>query len=608
MHSAERQVPGGSFIAGAQLLRALFCIAVLLTCGRIMAMNQADPDLWGHVQYGRDLLNSGVLPATTTWSFAAAGSRWVNHELLAEILLAWTEDHFGRWGLTAGKYLISLVLMWLVYRSARRAGVSPLTIGPMCLVMALAMEFHWHFRPQVLGYLFFALMLVILDAAFADWPAVASGTTRSGKIWRLLWLLPLMTIWANTHGSFPAGICVAVAFLGFQGMELLLVRRRMSNEKPAIGTGKLLVGLLATGSGLLVATLANPYGTEMYTWLWDALRIPCAEIDDWAMLPFWTSSRESLCAWGIVLTSLVAIVRAPRRDWPRILVLGLVAWQAISHIRHLPMLAMTWGMWMAVPVDAVRADIVRAIKDRQSLEERPALRKRMAPWLAPLLCIWIVLTAAMTWPRLSHLQVSTSDYPVDAFAFLAKHRLSGRTIVTFNWAQYAIGLFANQELDSSVAFDGRYRTCYSQEVLDRYFDLAFGKDYSGPRYRSPASGPIDPEQSLTRDNPELVVISRLQRPSERIMRRHADRWTLLYQDGLSQIWGRADLFDNLASPRYLSPENRVIGDGFPRGLVEYPAYPRPHQNSPQFSRGLSLDAEWGDGMSDRPGQSVRSRG
>jgi hypothetical protein len=344
--------------------------------------------------------------------------------------------------------------------------------------------------------------------------------------------------------------------------------------------------LLAIGIGLPVSTLANPYGSEIYLWLWDALRIPCAEIDDWSMLPFWTSSRESLCAWVIVLTSVVAVLREPRRDWPKILVLSLVAWQAVSHIRHLPMLAMLWGMWMAVPIDRARVEFVRSLREQRMTSWRETgLKKRRNLLLGGLLGAWIMIAAVMTWPRLSHLQVSTGEYPVDAFAFLAKHRLAGRTVVTFNWAQYAIGLFANQGLESTVAFDGRYRTCYSQAVLDRYFDLLFGKDYAGPRYRSPESGPIDPEQALTQDHPELVLISRLQRPSERIMRAHADRWTLLYQDGLSQIWGRTDLFGDPASPRYLPPEQRQIGDDFPRGVVEYPAFPHREESAPTFPNG-----------------------
>src|SRR5678815_5695212 len=47
-------------------------LAVVLAGGVALSLNLADPDLWGHVQYGRDVLNHG-LPATTTYSYIAAG-------------------------------------------------------------------------------------------------------------------------------------------------------------------------------------------------------------------------------------------------------------------------------------------------------------------------------------------------------------------------------------------------------------------------------------------------------------------------------------------------------------------------------------------------------
>ncbi|HAY78968.1 MAG TPA: hypothetical protein DCY79_04105, partial [Planctomycetaceae bacterium] len=66
--------------------RGIF-VATLMVCAIALAPNVADVDLWGHVQYGRDLLRDG-LPATTTYSFTAEGYRWINHENLSEILLA----------------------------------------------------------------------------------------------------------------------------------------------------------------------------------------------------------------------------------------------------------------------------------------------------------------------------------------------------------------------------------------------------------------------------------------------------------------------------------------------------------------------------------------
>lgn len=562
--------------------RALFAFAVLATCGHIMGMHQADPDLWGHVQYGRELLRDGVLPRTTTWSFAAEGYPWVNHEILAEVALAWTLDHFGPAGLLLGKYLISLMIVGLVYWSGRRAGAAPMTMGLLCIVMALAMEFHWHLRPQVFGYLCFAVMLWILGAAFRGWPGTVTAGTFPLSLLQLLWLWPMMVFWANTHGSFPAGVCVALAALGLRALELIVTGFTRSGRQRLSMAGLRALGWICLiAAGTIGGTLLTPYGTELYVWLWDALHIPCAEIEDWEQLPLFTLSREALCCWIILLTTCAAVVRDKNRDWTAIVIFLLVAWQALAHVRHLPMLALVWASWFAWPIEQLRREWADTVLARSNASGTPAIPSRdRSPLTVALLSLWIAIMGVFTWPQLVHLEVPKSEYPVAAFEFLAAHRLEGRTLVTFNWAQYAIGVFADQGLNSTVAFDGRFRTCYSQEILDRYFDFLFGPDYQGPRYRSPRSGPIDPGPALTRDNPELVLISRLQRPSVRAMQQHQSDWALLYQDGLSQIWGRRDLFDQPDSPRYLPDQDRRISDVLPQGLAEYPAFPRPPSPSP----------------------------
>ena len=46
----------------------------------------ADPDLWGHLQFGRDILQSWALATTDPYSFTS-DKPWVNHEWLSEVLM-----------------------------------------------------------------------------------------------------------------------------------------------------------------------------------------------------------------------------------------------------------------------------------------------------------------------------------------------------------------------------------------------------------------------------------------------------------------------------------------------------------------------------------------
>ena len=68
--------------------------ALLLVCGIALSKGLADPDFWGHVQYGRDVLASG-LPSESNYNYTAVGYRWINHENLAELAFALGVDRLG---------------------------------------------------------------------------------------------------------------------------------------------------------------------------------------------------------------------------------------------------------------------------------------------------------------------------------------------------------------------------------------------------------------------------------------------------------------------------------------------------------------------------------
>ena len=116
-----------------------------------------------------------------------------------------------------------------------------------------------------------------------------------------------------------------------------------------------------------------------------------------------------------------------------------------------------------------------------------------------------------------------------------------------------------------------------QEIVDMHFDLLFGQH--APRHRSPNSPPIDPTRVLRFGHPDLVLIRRRGERSERVMHEQTEEWSLLYQDGLSQIWGRREKYDNPDRPEYLTPDQRIISSTMPRGYVNWPALPKKSQSA-----------------------------
>ena len=150
--------------------------AVILASGVALSLNIADPDLWGHVQYGRDALVNG-LPTTTTYSYIAHGYPWINHKIIAELALALGNDFLGACGLMLIKVAIGMGVIGLMIRRARVQKVGLLATAAVCLLVAVCLANHWTLRPQLISYASFALLLTLLGWCFEGW----EGT------WQICW-------------------------------------------------------------------------------------------------------------------------------------------------------------------------------------------------------------------------------------------------------------------------------------------------------------------------------------------------------------------------------------------------------------------------------------
>jgi hypothetical protein len=528
-----------------------FLLALLLACAIALAPNNVDPDLWGHVQYAEDALADGQLHGTATHTFTAVGHPWINHENLSEVWLAGAYRTLGAHGMLGLKCLLGLGVVVLMLRSAARQGVSLIVAGCFLLLVSTTLTPFWAMRPQLSSYVLLALMIVLLDRAFQRWQ-------DEGRVeLRLLWLIiPLLAVWTNSHGAFVAGVCLFIAYLGCRSLEAIW--RRGWSAWPVVAHFSLLV--LAA----LLATFANPYGWDLHLWLAESLRVPRPEISEWAAPK--PSDPFFFPMIALVLVTVASwAATSRRRDWTHIVLVSLCIWQAASHSRHIALFAITAGFWLPVHVESLVAWLRRGAAGVES-ETEPSPRARRA--LAVALAVALVLLTGRLAMRLWDFPVERDQYPVDALEFMAEHDLSGRLVVSFNWAQYALAALSP---DTQVAFDGRFRTCYPQQVIDMHFDFLIG-DVPGHRYRSDDSGEIDPQRVLQYEQPDLVLVDRRFGRSVRAMESQ-DAFVLLYQDGLAQVWGRGDVFDDPASSRYLAAARREIGDEEPTGSVTWPALP-----------------------------------
>ncbi len=566
---------------------ALLWLAILLACGVGLTNNSTDPDLWGHVQYGRDVLRDGLLHPTATYTYTAVGHHWINHENLSELLFALGMDTIGPTAMLWGKLALGLgVFAWFMRRESVR-GAKPIAICMVFLLASLNLMHFWLIRPQLLSYVCFAAMLAVLQYAFAGWEGewrlsrvrkAATGTDlpvdgapETPLAWsrlHYLWLLvPIQLIWTNAHGAFIAGGCILAAYLLCRTLEMIVsFGRRGASQASYL--------LLILGT-TLASTLINPYGWDLHIKLFHKLVVPRPEIIEWAppelFSVVWVQFWVLLALWGVSFA-----LAKKRGDFTQLVIVTLVAWQAIEHRRHIAFLALLSLAWLTPLV----MSLLSRLQPKSTTDESPQAISGWQSCLQMGSCALVILLAVgLFFDQLRMLPVPRNRYPVDAFEFMADRGLTreGKLVVQFEWAQYAILAFGQREPNTPglrVAFDGRFRTCYPQEVLDMYWDFDMGETPAGTRYRSPKSPHVDGSRILDVGDPDLVLAGR-HRPNElKVLEANTSQWTLLYQDQLAQIWGRRDKFDNPHHPHYLPPERRSISEKSCAGLVPWPAVPQ----------------------------------
>jgi hypothetical protein len=564
-------------MAGLLVLAGLF----------LLSHNIADPDLWGHVQYGQDVLRDRIIHPTTTYSFTANGYRWINHENISEIVMAIAVNTLGTTGLLIGKFLLAVFVLVLMIWCARKKSLPIVATGLLVLLVASNLAFHWSFRPQLLSFFFCTIMLWILDFSFDGWqerylkrPAesdaedLAAQHRFNTRRVRVLWLMPLvLCLWANSHGGFVAGVAIYLAYLAGRTIEAFWYRGWRASGMARRFAMMGIVGVLGT--------LINPYGPGLHHWMMGSLGTPRPEITDWYSVSLFSANGSRMLLAALLVMIAIGFTKR-KRDWTQIAILALVCWQSLEHVRHIAFFALLVGFW-------IPAHLASTLQQTQSFFNRQ-VEEKSSVWKTRLLygglLTGYLFLSCMCLFQLRTIRVDKQEFPVEAFQYVADQQIEGRMVVTYNWAQYAIGTFGGQHADlphCPVAFDGRFRTCYPQQIVDMHFDFVMGDQGPGSRHRSPLSPPINDSLVLKHRQPEIVLISRRQKPSVRVMQQNSDRWTLLYQDEIAQIWGATSRFGDPTSSDYVPESQRKISDSPQRGSVPWPALPRVENRDHRFA-------------------------
>lgn len=122
---------------------------------------------------------------------------------------------------------------------------------------AMGTSCSWNARPNT-----FTLLFVLLTSYACE--RFHAGAISRRATW---WLVPLFAVWANTHGGFVAGLIIVAATLG---IAVAIAVGAPGGEGRREARRKAL-HLVLLAAGCFAATLLNPYGADLYRWVFALL-------------------------------------------------------------------------------------------------------------------------------------------------------------------------------------------------------------------------------------------------------------------------------------------------------------------------------------------------
>jgi len=337
-----------------------------------------DPDVWWHLKVGQTILATHHWPTVDTYSFTAPGTPWMAYEWLGEILLAAAQRTWGLRGLFALDFGLGAAVLLALYAFATLRSHNSKSAFVACGVLLLLTAVSFSLRPQMFGYFFLIVTLIVLERF------------RQGRAGTLWLLPPLFLVWVNTHGSFVIGLFVfgVYALSGLVEIHWGGVESRRWTEGERIRLGAVLAVSLA-------ALAITPYGTRIATYPLDmafAQPINVANVQEWQPMPFNLLPGKLFLALliGFVLAQLVL-----RPTWHAaeliLFLVGLVA--ACMHVRFVlvfvpfcaPLFAVILARWVppyeaskdkyvlnVLLIIAIAAGVVRFFPSEKQLASRVA--------------------------------------------------------------------------------------------------------------------------------------------------------------------------------------------------------------------------------------------
>ncbi|UCG31305.1 MAG: tetratricopeptide repeat protein [candidate division WOR-3 bacterium] len=435
-------------------LSLVFVFVVLLAARQI-----GDPDIGFHLRGGQWILENGRFHSTDVFTYTVNHNEYIAMYWLYQVILYVLFSVSGYIGLTSLNILfITSVFSLLLYR-LRQAGVYTWISTFTLFACAVAIEFRFLYRPEIITWIMLILTLTILDQYFVH---------RRNY---LFWLPVIQLFWVNLHGLFILGWFITATYFVSDWVH------RKSFDKKMFKWSLISLG----------ASLINPYltrGLAFPFYLFTRLR--GSNIFKPLITEFqspWTTKMMGSDSFFLtaplhwyyllsILGFLLIVLTYRKRRLHEYLLWGTFFYLSVTAVRNVPLF-----MLVAVQIAAVSLhEVIQRVK----------LRSCHIPALNKISCVVPIAFAVLV--MLLGLRITTNAYymdngraikfgigldrsahPLGATKFLNKEKLSARILNDLNSGSWLIW-----QIPQPVFIDGRLEVM--QEAFFREYLSSFTDD------------------------------------------------------------------------------------------------------------------------------------
>jgi len=184
--------------------RALIAL-LLVFAAWIASAREADFDFWYHMAAGREILRSGRILFTDSFTHTAAGHRYPPAEWLFQVMIYGLHRAFGDAGVVLYKTIFVTAWAAILALAARARGARAESIVAVVALGLLAAVPRYLARPEWVSFVGVAIVTAY---------ALAEERGGAWRGWRAASIPLVVLIWANAHPGVYFGLAILFAHAG----------------------------------------------------------------------------------------------------------------------------------------------------------------------------------------------------------------------------------------------------------------------------------------------------------------------------------------------------------------------------------------------------------